>query len=108
LSPLLEVAEDEVELVDPEVLAPERDRMANSTRPEVGFRITSLIVPMVDPCELLTVAPMSCVARIFCWLVRPVAPSVLLLDPELEDPKEPELELDPPNEPELEPPEELP
>lgn len=53
-------------VLDPLVAAALSDRMANSIRPEVGFTITSLIVPRVCPCELFTSAPMSLLARTFC------------------------------------------
>ena len=76
-SPLVAVVEVAPPLVAPlvpEVALELNERIAKSTRPELGLRMTSLIVPRVVPEELLTLAPISLLARNSFWLVRPVAP----------------------------------
>jgi hypothetical protein len=80
------------------------ERMAKSTRPEVGLMMASLIVPTCWPDWPVTVAPCNWLAWICCCM-RPVAPSWLcpprprLLE-ELEVPSEESLELEEPVEPE--------
>jgi hypothetical protein len=60
--------------------APLREMTANSTRPELGLIMTSLIVPRPSPDEDCTCELLSCDARMACWpMERPVALKPLLL-----------------------------
>lgn len=58
-SPVDGVAEDEALLVEPLAV---RLITAKSTLPDVGFRMTSLMVPRVSPDDPWTLAPMSLLA----------------------------------------------
>lgn len=57
----------------PLLLVSDNERIAKSTRPEVGSRMTSLIVPRLSPVELFTSAPINLLARTSPWEPRPVA-----------------------------------
>jgi hypothetical protein len=63
----------EVELVAPAPALPLKERIANSSLPDEGLTIVSLIVPISVPEEPFTWAPVSWLARTAWWLMRPVA-----------------------------------
>jgi hypothetical protein len=69
----LEEVVPEVALVAPAPALPLKERIANSSLPDEGLTIVSLIVPISLPEELLTRAPVSWLARTTWWPMRPVA-----------------------------------
>ena len=81
LIPVLEV-EPEVALLLPATEFPFSDRIANSTLPDPGFMMMSLIVPISLPEEPLTWAAVNWLPRIASWPIRPVALKCLPLQPD--------------------------
>jgi hypothetical protein len=73
LSPVLEDDVPGVALLDPELLLPLKETTANSTRPEYGFMMVSLIVPTWLPDDPLICAPVSWLPRTASCPIRPVA-----------------------------------
>jgi hypothetical protein len=65
-----------------ELLSPERDSTANSNRPDAGFTIASLIVPIWVPELPVTCAPVSWLTRMASCPIRPVALRPRLLKPD--------------------------
>jgi hypothetical protein len=51
---------------------PEYDSTAKSILPEAGLMMTSSILPKSSPEEVLIDEPVSLLARISCWPIRPV------------------------------------
>jgi hypothetical protein len=70
LIPVLEV-DDDVPVLEAEL--PLNDSTANSSLPEAGFKIVSLIVPISVPDEPVTWAPVSWLPRTASCPMRPVA-----------------------------------
>ena len=72
---------EELELVplvddaEPLLDDPEYEITAKSIRPEAGLIMTSSIFPSSSPVEVFIVEPLSLLARISCWPIRPVAPN---------------------------------
>jgi len=62
-----------VEDVEPLLDDPEYEITAKSIRPDAGLIMTSSTLPKSSPVEVFILEPLSLLARITCWPIRPVA-----------------------------------
>lgn len=92
LMPVLLVLELGLVLLVPEDSFPLNEMTANSSRPEFGLTMKSLIVPIWVPDEPFTCAPVSWLPRNASWPIRPVALICRPLQPDwlLGDPYDPD------------------